>query len=75
MRIIGIDDPTHEPLAVVRLARAAELLAISERTLQREIKRGRIRTIGRGHLRRVALADIRAYQEQNAHVEAREGGA
>lgn len=69
MRILGISDPSHEPLAVVRLARAAELLDMSRNTLHREIKRGRIRTIGKGHLRRIALADIRAYQEQNAHVE------
>lgn len=52
------------PLEVVRLARAAELMDISRATLDRIIARGELVTIGSGHLRRVALDDIRQWQEE-----------
>jgi excisionase family DNA binding protein len=48
----------------VRIAEAAELLSISERHLRRLMASGEIRSVGRGRLRRVAIAELRRWQQQ-----------
>jgi excisionase family DNA binding protein len=54
----------REPLQVT-LREAAELLRYDERTIRRLIARGELAAIGRGKLRRIAMADLRAYQMRN----------
>lgn len=49
----------------VRPHDAAKLLSISERQLRRLCARGEIPSIGRGRLRRYALADLRDWQQRN----------
>lgn len=53
-----------EPLQVT-IREAARLLRYDERTVRRFIARGELHAIGRGRLRRIALADIRAWQATN----------
>lgn len=55
---------THEPLQVTIRA-AAALLSYDERTIRRLVTRGELRAVGRGRLRRIALADIRDWQARN----------
>jgi excisionase family DNA binding protein len=55
-----------EPLQV-RIQEAARLLSYDERTIRRLLDRGELRAIGRGRLRRIALADLRDWQERNRH--------
>lgn len=49
----------------VRPEEAARLLAFSRRTLRRLTEDGSIPAIGKGKLRRYAIADLRAWQERN----------
>lgn len=53
-----------EPLQVT-IREAARLLRYDERTVRRFIARGKLHAIGRGRLRRIALADILAWQATN----------
>lgn len=53
-----------EPLQV-SIRDAARLLAFSERTIRELIYRGELVGIGRGKLRRIEMASIRAYLERN----------
>lgn len=53
-----------EPLQVT-IREAAALLSYDERTVRRLVERGELRAVGRGRLRRIALADIRDWQERN----------
>lgn len=55
-----------EPLQI-RIQEAARLLGYDERTIRRLIARGELRAIGRGRLRRIALADLRDWQDRNRH--------
>ena len=55
-----------EPLQV-RIHEAARLLGYDERTIRRLVERGELRAIGRGRLRRIALADLRDWQARNRH--------
>ncbi len=63
---------THQPLAgsrveplQVTIREAAALLRYDERTIRRLIARGELRAVGRGRLRRIALADLRDWQDRN----------
>ena len=56
--------PQLEPLQV-RIQEAACLLGYDERTIRRFVDRGELPTIGRGRLRRIALADLRDWQDRN----------
>lgn len=53
-----------EPLQVT-IREAAALLSYDERTVRRLVARGELRAVGQGRLRRIALADIRDWQERN----------
>ena len=53
-----------EPLQV-HIREAARLLGYDERTIRRLVDRGELRAVGRGKLRRIALADLRDWQERN----------
>jgi excisionase family DNA binding protein len=55
-----------EPLQV-RIQEAARLLGYDERTIRRLVDRGELCAIGRGRLRRIAIADLRAWQERNRY--------
>ena len=44
---------------------AAALLRYDERTVRRLIARGELHAVGRGRLRRIAVADIKEWQTQN----------
>jgi excisionase family DNA binding protein len=55
-----------EPLQV-RIQEAARLLGYDERTIRRLVQRGELHAIGRGRLRRIALADLRDWQARNRH--------
>ena len=55
---------SREPLQVT-IREAAALLSYDERTVRRLVERGELRAVGRGRLRRIALADIRDWQERN----------
>lgn len=50
-----------EPFQVT-IREAAKLLSISYRQMLRMLERGDIPSIGKGRLRRVAIADLRAWQ-------------
>jgi excisionase family DNA binding protein len=56
--------PTLEPLQVT-IREAATLLRYHERTIRRLIERGELRAVGQGRLRRIALADLKAWQDRN----------
>lgn len=60
------ESPNHplEPLQVT-IREAAQLLRYDESTVRRLIARGELSAIGRGKLRRIAMADLRAYQARN----------
>jgi len=58
------NDPQLAPLQV-RIQEAARLLGYDERTIRRFVDLGELPTIGRGRLRRIALADLRAWQDRN----------
>lgn len=47
------------------MSKAATLLRYDERTVRRLIAHGELRAVGRGRLRRIALPDIRAWQNDN----------
>jgi excisionase family DNA binding protein len=49
----------------VRIREAARLLGYDERTIRRLVDRGELRAVGRGRLRRIALVDLRDWQERN----------
>jgi excisionase family DNA binding protein len=49
----------------VTIREAAALLSYDERTVRRLVERGELRAVGRGRLRRIALADLRDWQERN----------
>ena len=53
-----------EPLQVT-IREAAALLRYDERTVRRLIARGELHAVGRGRLRRIAVADIREWQTRN----------
>ena len=53
-----------EPLQV-SLHEAGRLLGYGHRTIRRLIERGELQTVGRGHLKRVLMSSVRAYQERN----------
>lgn len=53
-----------EPLQV-SIREAARLLHYDERTIRRLTERGELHAIGRGRLRRIALADLKAWQANN----------
>lgn len=53
-----------EPLQV-KIAIAAKLLDYNIRTVYRLIDRGELETVGRGRLRRITVASLRAYQQRN----------
>jgi excisionase family DNA binding protein len=53
-----------EPLQVT-IREAAALLRYDERTVRRLIARGELHAVGRGRLRRIAVADIKEWQTQN----------
>lgn len=53
-----------EPLQVT-IREAAALLRYDERTVRRLIARGELHAVGRGRLRRIAVADIRDWQTRN----------
>lgn len=53
-----------EPLQVT-IREAAALLRYDERTVRRLIARGELHAVGRGRLRRIAVADIKEWQSQN----------
>ena len=53
-----------EPLQVT-IREAATLLRYNERTVRRLIARGELHAVGRGRLRRIAVADIREWQTRN----------
>lgn len=57
-------EPQRERLQVT-IRDAAALLSYDERTIRRLIARGELIAIGRGRLRRVALADLRDWQSRN----------
>jgi excisionase family DNA binding protein len=57
-------DPLSEPLQVT-IRKAAQLLSYDERTIRRLIIRGELQAVGRGRMRRIALADIREWQRRN----------
>ena len=57
-------DPLSEPLQVT-IRKAAQLLSYDERTIRRLIIRGELQAIGRGRMRRIALADLRDWQQRN----------
>lgn len=48
-----------------RIEEAAELLAVSRRTIERLIACGELETVGQGRLRRVTHASIIAYQNRH----------
>ncbi|MBP1466738.1 helix-turn-helix domain-containing protein [Candidatus Chloroploca sp. M-50] len=54
----------REPLQVT-IREAAALLSYDPRTIRRLITQGELTAIGRGKLRRIAMADLRAYQVRN----------
>ena len=58
------NDPQLAPLQV-RIQEAARLLGYDERTIRRFVARGELPTIGRGRLRRIAVTDLRAWQDRN----------
>jgi excisionase family DNA binding protein len=61
------DRPTRaslEPLQVT-IREATALLRYDERTVRRLIARGELHAVGRGRLRRIAMADIREWQTRN----------
>jgi excisionase family DNA binding protein len=49
----------------VTIREAATLLRYHERTIRRLIERGELRAVGQGRLRRIALADLKAWQDRN----------
>lgn len=53
--------PTDSAPLQVRIKRAAELLSVSEKTIDRLIRAGELAGVGRGKLRRVEYASIVAY--------------
>ena len=61
----GATVDNSRPLEVVRIEEAAKLMLISRTTIERMIRAGTLPTIGTGRLRRVALVDIRKWQEAN----------
>ena len=60
----AIPDPLSEPLQVT-IRKAAQLLSYDERTIRRLIIRGELQAVGRGRMRRIALADLRDWQRRN----------
>jgi len=61
------DRPTRASLELlqVTIREAAALLRYDERTVRRLIARGELHAVGRGRLRRIAVADIREWQTRN----------
>jgi excisionase family DNA binding protein len=55
---------TIEPLQVT-IREAAQLLRYDERTIRRLIAHGELRAVGRGRLRRIAVSDLKNWQERN----------
>ena len=49
----------------VTIREAANLLSYDERTIRRLVSRGELTAVGKGRLRRIALVDIRDWQERN----------
>ena len=56
--------PAVERLQVT-IREAATMLSYDERTIRRLVTRGELTAIGKGRLRRIALADIRDWQARN----------
>lgn len=56
--------PKTERLQVT-IREAADLLSYDERTIRRLVERGELRAVGRGRLRRIAIVDIREWQDRN----------
>lgn len=50
----------------VRIDEAGELLGYSRRTMFNFIQRGEIRTVGKGRLRRIAVEELRRWQQRNS---------
>ena len=61
---MSTNDSEPEPLQV-KIREAARMMRYDERTVRRLVERGELPAIGRGRLRRIAVADIRAWQERN----------
>ena len=56
-----------EPLQIT-MQEAAQLLTVSYRQVCRMVERGELISVGRGRLRRIALADLRAWQGQQRDI-------
>lgn len=59
------EPPAGEPPKQVKIARAAQLLDYSEKTIDRLIRSGELVAVGSGRLRRVEYASIVAYIERH----------
>jgi excisionase family DNA binding protein len=57
-------ETTVEPLQVT-IREAAQLLRYDERTIRRLVQRGELQAVGRGRLRRIAVSDLKEWQERN----------
>jgi excisionase family DNA binding protein len=55
----------HAERLQVKIAAAADLLSVDERTIRRMIARGELAAVGHGRMRRIALDDIRDWQRRN----------
>ena len=61
--------PQHAPLPMeplqVSIAEAARLLGFGKSTIYAMLARGELKSVGRGRLRRIAVAELRRWQREN----------
>lgn len=55
---------TLEPLQV-SIEQAARLLSYSKRTIYDLLQRGELKSVGTGRLRRIAVAELKRWQQRN----------
>ncbi len=60
-----MDIPQHPERLQVKIDEAARILGYSRATVYNLITRGEIKTIGKGRLRRVAVAELMRWQKRN----------
>ncbi len=58
------EQTTLEPLQV-SIEQAARLLCYSKRTIYDLLQRGELKSVGTGRLRRIAVAELKRWQQRN----------
>lgn len=63
-----MSDPTPLPTLQVRIEDAARMLSMSPRSVRRLIAEGKLPSVGRGRLRRIAVKDLHRFIDENREV-------